>query len=293
MQTIEAHAKINLTLEVLGRRPDGYHEIASIIQTISLHDTLTLEPSGSLTLTCDRKELETKENLAYRAAILLRDQTGTAKGARISIEKRIPVAAGLGGGSSDAAATLVGLNGLWGLGLGAEELQSLAAQLSSDAPFFIRGGTAIVLGRGERVRALPAADLPWIVLLAPGTGLADKTASMYSAIPRTSYTRGALTRKLEARIRGGGDVPAQFFFNAFDSVARNVFPDISRHWEAFESVGAREIHLAGSGPTLFAPVAKKEVGTAMQLLLSQRYGWPAFLVSAWLPAEGEPAGGEL
>ena len=288
MQTIEAHAKINLTLEVLRRRPDGFHEIASIIQTISLHDTLTLEPSDSLSLTCDQKELETEENLAYRAAMLLRDQTGTADGARISLEKRIPVAAGLGGGSSDAAAALVGLNRLWGLGLGAEELQSLAAQLSSDAPFFIRGGTAIVLGRGERVRALPAADLPWMVLLAPGTELADKTASMYSAISQTSYTRGALTRKLEARIRGGGDVPAQFLFNAFDDVARNVLPDISRHWEAFESIGAREIHLAGSGPTLFAPVAKREVGTAMQLLLSQKYCWPAFLVSAWQPVGGEP-----
>ena len=288
MQTIEAHAKINLTLEVLGRRPDGFHEIASIIQTISLHDTLTLEQSDSLTLTCDRKDLETEENLAYRAAMLLRAQTGNADGARISIKKGIPVAAGLGGGSSDAAAALVGLNRLWGLGLDTEELRSLAAQLSSDAPFFIRGGTAIVLGRGERVRALPAADLPWIVLLSPGAKLPNKTASMYSAISQTSYTRGALTRKLEARIRGGGDVPAQFFFNAFDDVARDVLPDMSGHWEAFESLGAREIHLAGSGPTLFAPVAKKEVGTAMQLLLSQRYGWPAFLASAWEPAGGEP-----
>ena len=288
MQTIEAHAKINLTLEVLGRRPDGYHEIASIIQTISIHDTLTLEPSDSLSLKCDRKELETEENLAYRAAALLRDHAGTAEGARINIKKGIPVAAGLGGGSSDAAAALVGLNRLWGLGLDAEELQSLAAQLSSDAPFFIRGGTAIVLGRGERVRTLPAADLPWLVLLAPGTELADKTASMYSAISQASYTRGALTRKLEARIRGGGDVPAQFFFNAFDDVAHAVFPNLSRHWEAFESLGAREVHLAGSGPTLFAPVTKKEIGTAMQLLLSQKHGWTTFLASAWEPAGGEP-----
>lgn len=287
MQTIEAHAKINLTLEVLGHRLDGFHEIASIIQTVSLHDTLTLEHSDSLTLACDRKELETEENLAYRAAVLIRDNAGSSDGARISIQKRIPVAAGLGGGSSDAAATLVGLNRLWGLGLGTEELQSLAAEISSDAPFFIRGGTAIVLGRGERVRTLPAADLPWIVLLAPDSELANKTATMYSAISQTSYTRGALTRKLEARIRGGGDVPAQFLFNAFDDVARGVLPDISRHWEAFESFGAREIHLAGSGPTLFAPVAKKEVGTALQLLLSQRYGWPTFLASAWQPAGGE------
>jgi 4-diphosphocytidyl-2C-methyl-D-erythritol kinase len=127
-----------------------------------------------------------------------------------------------------------------------------------------------------------------MVLLAAGTELANKTASMYSAISQTSYTRGALTRKLEARIRGGGDVPAQFLFNAFDDVARTVLPDVSGHWEAFESLGAREVHLAGSGPTLYAPVAKKEVGTAMQLLLSKKYGWPAFLVSAWQPVGGEP-----
>ena len=90
------------------------------------------------------------------------------------------------------------------------------------------------------------------------------------------------------RIRGGGDVPAQFLFNAFDDVARTVLPDVSGHWEAFESLGAREVHLAGSGPTLYAPVSRKEVGTAMQLLLSQKYGWPAFLVSAWQPVGGEP-----
>ncbi len=288
MLTIEAHAKINLTLEVLARRADGYHEVASIIQTISLHDALTIEPADSLSLTCNRKDLETEDNLASRAAVLLRDHTGNADGARISIEKRIPVAAGLGGGSSDAAATLVGLNRLWGLGLGTEELTALAARLGSDVPFFVQGGTAIVLGRGERVRTLPAADIPWIVLLAPDTGLADKTASMYSAISTSSYTRGALTRKLEARIRGGGDVPAQFLFNAFDDVAQTVLPESSRHREAFESLGAREVHLAGSGPTLFALVAKKEVGTAMQLLLSERYGWLAFLVSAWQPPEGTP-----
>jgi 4-diphosphocytidyl-2C-methyl-D-erythritol kinase len=116
---------------------------------------------------------------------------------------------------------------------------------------------------------------------------------MYGRLGEANFTKGALTRKLEARIRGGGDVPPQFLFNAFDAIAFDAFPGLEHYWNTLLSLGAREIHLAGSGPTLFAPVAKREVGTAMQLLLSQRYGWPAFLVSAWQPAGGEPAGGEL
>lgn len=288
MLTIKAHAKINLTLEVLGLRADGYHDIASIIQTISLHDMLTVEPSNLLSLTCNWKDLETDENLAYRAATLLRNHTGTADGARISIEKHIPMAAGLGGGSSDAAATLVGLNRLWGLKLSAEELTSMATELGSDVPFFIHGGTAIVLGRGEQVRTLPPADLPWMVLLTPKTKLSDKTASMYSALSHSNFTRGVQTRKLEARIRGHGDVPAQFLFNTFDQVAQIVLPETSKPREAFESIGVREIHLAGSGPTLFTMAASKEIGKAMQILLSEEYGWPAFLVSSLQPVDGAP-----
>jgi 4-diphosphocytidyl-2-C-methyl-D-erythritol kinase len=290
---LEAHAKVNLTLEVLGRRDDGYHDIVSIVQTIDLCDTLTLELAREVTLECDAPELQSSDNLVLRAAALLSEMAG-GRGAAITLRKRIPVSAGLGGGSSDAAATLRGLNRLWELGLSRRDLMPLAARLGSDVPFFLYGGTAMVRGRGEGVRPLPPADLDWFVLLTPAVQLSSearsedargKTAAMFGRLTDANFTRGALTRKLEARIRGGGDVPPQFLFNAFDAVAFDAFTDLETHWSTFESLGAREIHLAGAGPSMFAPVSRKEFGTALQLMLGHRHGYEAHLVSTWRQPE--------
>ncbi len=277
--TLTAPAKVNLTLEVLGRRDDGYHDIASIMQTIDLHDTVTLEDADEVALRCDRPELETTDNLALKAASALKDATGSERGARITLEKQIPVAAGLGGGSSDAAAVLKGLDRLWSLGLPSDELNAIAKRLGSDVPFFLQSGTAMVQGRGERVRPLPAADLEWLVVVSPRIHVSEKTRTLYSMLSPAKYTRGMLTRKLKARIRGGGDVPAQFLFNAFDDVARAAFPGLDECWSTFESLGAQEIHLAGSGPSLYALVPTKEQGTAISLMLGRRQGWDAYLVS--------------
>ena len=285
MLTLKAYAKINLTLEVLGRRDDGYHDIVTIMQTVDLCDTLTLEQADELTLDCDRPELQSPDNLALRAAFLLKETTGRNEGARITLRKGIPVSAGLGGGSSDAAATLLGLDRLWDTRLSHEELTDLAVQLGSDVPFFLNGGTALVQGRGEQVRPLPAADLPSIVILTPDIHVPSKTASLYGRLTQANFTRGLLTRKLEARIRGGGDVPPQFLFNAFGEVARDAFPDLENYWSTFGSLGAREIHLAGSGPSMFAMVSRKEMGTTLNLLLKHTYGWESHLVSAWHPGE--------
>jgi 4-diphosphocytidyl-2-C-methyl-D-erythritol kinase len=284
---LEAHAKVNLTLEVLGRRDDGYHEIASVMQTISLHDTLTLTEADDIVLECDQPGLSSPDNLALCAARLLRKETGSKKGARLTLRKGIPVSAGLGGGSSDAAAALTGLNRLWGLDLAADELMPLAARLGSDVPFFLHGGTAGAFGRGEQVRRLPPADLGWLVVLSPAMNVRDKTASLYARLTPAHYTRGYLTRKLEARIRGGGDTPPQFLFNVFDEVARDAFPGLDAYWDTFRALGAREIHVAGSGPSLFAPVSRREHGTAMELLLRHKHGWQAHLVSTWRRAEDE------
>jgi 4-diphosphocytidyl-2C-methyl-D-erythritol kinase len=125
-----------------------------------------------------------------------------------------------------------------------------------------------------------------MVVLSPPIDVTDKTAALYRALGGSDYTKGALTRKLEARIRGGGDVPPQFLFNAFDAVAYDSFPGLDRYWSTFRSLGAREIHLAGSGPSMFAPMSRREVGTALQLLLSHRYGWEAHLVSTKMPSIG-------
>ena len=277
MLTLRAPAKINLTLEVLGRRDDGYHDIISIMQTVDLCDTITLEPADALAIECDDASIDPSENLALRAAALLDESTGRGKGAKIRLEKSIPVAAGLGGGSSDAAATLVGLNRLWGLELPID-------RLGSDVPFFIHGGIAMVQGKGERVRPLSAVDLDRMLVLSPKIAVPEKTSSLYRKLTPSHYTRGALTRKLEARIRGGGDAPPQFFFNAFDAVAFEAYPTLETYWNTLSALGAGEIHLAGSGPSLFAPVARKELGTTIQLMLEHSHGWDAHLVSAWDPA---------
>ena len=281
MLTLQARAKLNLTLEVLGPRPDGYHETASIMQTLDLADTVTIEPSDCLTVTCSVPDLDDEANLAWKSADLLRREFGVASGARISIDKHIPLSAGLGGGSSDAAATMMGLNSLWDLGLSGDELRTLAAELGSDVPFLVEGGTAIALGRGERVRSLPTAPLPWFVLAFPASSLQDKTAAMYRSITSENYTRGGLTRKLDARIRSKGDIPPQFLFNAFDTVAREVEPEVERCWSDMYAAGAREIHVAGSGPTVYAAVERKEIATAIHLVMEKIKGWPSIITRAW------------
>ena len=149
MLTIRAFAKINLTLEVLGKRANGYHEVATVMQTIDLCDELTLEPSSGVSLRCSDPALETTDNLVLRAANLLREHAGGDSGAGMYLRKSIPVAAGLGGGSSDAAAALVGLRELWNLEEAVPDLRPLAAALGSDVPFFLSGGTAIAEGRGD------------------------------------------------------------------------------------------------------------------------------------------------
>ena len=310
---LKAHAKLNLTLEVLGRRGDGYHEIASIMQTIDLCDDVRLSPADEIVLTCDDPALQSPDNLAFKAAQRLREVSGYQGGARIDIRKSIPVAAGLGGGSSDAAAALRGLNELWGLGMTPARLHAVAAEIGSDVPFLLDGGAAIALGRGERVRRLPTPNLPWITLLMPdaphkrdgvganadgganvgsanggGNGNNDadadaqpsKTAALYAMLNRGHYTKGMLTRKLEARVRGGGDVPPQLLFNAFDAVAFDAYPELRRYWDAFAALGAKEIHLSGSGPAMYAIASKREVASAMQLLLRHKHGYDARVVSA-------------
>lgn len=279
MITTRAYAKINLTLEVLGRRDDGYHEIASILQTVSLYDTLTFEEAEAISFDCDRPGLAARDNLVVRAAHLLREAAGVSRGAAITLAKRIPVSAGLGGGSADAGATLLSLNRLWGLELSREDLLPIAARIGSDVPFFLYGGTARVSGRGERVEPLPSADLEWAVVLTPRIDVPGKTALMFSKIGPMSYTSGGLTRKLAARLLGKGDMPPQFLFNAFDEVARAAIPNLGTYWDAFHALGAREIHLCGAGLSLFAPVSTKHHATAMQLLLEHRHGWEAHTVS--------------
>ncbi len=191
-----AYAKINLTLEVLGRRPDGYHEVRTVLQVIDLRDTLVVEGADALSLTCDRKDLEGEDNLALRAAHLLRVESGVSTGARLTLHKRIPIAAGLGGGSADAAAALRALDRLWGLGWPVERLAALAERLGSDVPFCLYGGTVLGEGRGERLTPLPVLPPRWVVLAAPVAAMQGKTSALYARLASEDRSDGQATAQL-------------------------------------------------------------------------------------------------
>ena len=263
MLTIDAYAKVNLTLEVLGKREDGYHRVSSVMQTIDLCDRLYFELSEGLSLRCNVASLETQDNLALRAAALLREHTGSSKGAEIRLEKGIPMASGMGGGSSDAAVTLKALDRLWGLGLGNDGLQPLAASLGSDVPFFLRGGTAAVEGRGEVVRSLPPIPQTHVVLLVPELEIADKTTTLYGHMTPDQYTSGRATLRLCRSLEDGKRPDARFFFNAFEDVAFGLFPVLEEHRQALLEAGAGWVRLTGTGPALYTSMASRKRAFAL------------------------------
>ena len=255
MLRLRAPAKINLTLEVLGRRADGYHEVRTILQAISLSDEIEFELAPEVSLAVEPAGAAPVEgNLVLKAAELLQRETGTAQGAAIRLTKGIPMAAGLGGGSSDAAAALLGLRRLWGIDIDADRLRELAAELGSDVPFFISGGTALAEGRGERLTQLPPLTRKSVVVMfSPFAETGDKTAQMYGRLMRKHYTDGTVTEKLAKELReaeGPESVGSGYLFNAFDAVA-SFYPAYEDMRGAFEAAGAQRSMLCGSGPSLF------------------------------------------
>jgi 4-diphosphocytidyl-2-C-methyl-D-erythritol kinase len=252
MITVSAPAKINLTLEVLGKRPDGYHEIRSIMQTVSLADTLSIESADRLSFRSDLSEWSPEKSIVSKAASLLKGETGVAHGASIFIQKRVPLLSGLGGDSSDAAAVLLGLNDLWRLGLSKSELSSMGQRLGSDVVFFFFGGTALAAGRGEVVSPLPGVAHEWIVLaLPPVPRLPGKTKSLYQALTPNHYTDGQITQAAVRDIEAGRPLGQPALFNTFENVAFTLQPELAASREHLVKMGASNVHLAGSGPVLY------------------------------------------
>ena len=285
MLTLRAPAKINLVLEVLGKRDDGYHEIRSIMQTVSLFDVLTFEDADDLSLTCSVPTMRAADNLVLKAAHMLRETVGCRKGAYIKLEKQIPWGSGLGGGSSDAAATLLGLNTLWSLRLTSEQLAKISVDIGSDVPFFIYGGTCLVEGKGERISLLPDIPPVWFVLLKPGfPGQVDKTKRLYSMLRPAHYTRGGSVNVVKEFIEKGAQIRHGLLYNAFDKVAFEAFPESDNYWKAFNTAGALEIHLAGSGPVIFTMVDSEVEARAIQKKLAD-YSIEAYAVSSIKRAE--------
>src|SRR5215813_7463231 len=192
--TLPSFAKINWTLEILGKRPDGYHEVRTLLQTVSVADELTFELAGrGITVHCDNPEVPCDEtNLAYRAAKLLGDFTGADLGVRIRIIKNLPVAAGLGGGSGNAAVTLLALQRLWDVQVEPRDLFGLASKIGADAPFFLIGGTCLGVGRGDEVYPLADIDEEFLLLVNPGIAVAARDA--YADLPPELTKPGAIIK---------------------------------------------------------------------------------------------------
>lgn len=249
---VPAFAKLNLTLEVLGRRPDGYHDLASVMQTISLHDTLALHPApdGHFSLDCDVEELAGADNLALRAARAVAAACGVSTGVRIELRKATPFQAGLGGGSSDAAAVLLTLPRLWHTDLPLHRLTHIAADLGSDVPFFLTAGTALVTGRGERVAPLPDLAPLWLVLAKPP--VAVPTGNAFAALVQSDHADGFASASVAESITLGATLPPDMLVNSFERGIRRDYPAVEDLWRAFLDSGAPPVRLSGSGPTLFA-----------------------------------------
>ena len=277
MLTVLAPAKINLTLEVLAKRRDGFHEIRSVIQTINLCDSLRFHLSQNVEFKCDVPNWVPEESLVSEAIRLLQEVTGCAKGATIEINKRIPLVSGLGGDSSDAAAILRGLNKLWGLSLSQGELLELAVRLGSDVAFFLYGGTALVTGRGEVVTPLPPLPHRWVVVvMPPAPRLPGKTERLYSSLNASHYTYGQITERLVEELREGREFTPSLLFNTFDNVAFTRFSEVSVCREHLVEADATDVHLAGSGPALFTLVKDKSQAEKIYRGL-QRQGLECYL----------------
>ena len=269
MLTVYAPAKINLVLEVLGK-DDDYHRISSIIQSIDLCDVLNFQPDEAISFECDEPGLK-HDNLVTRAATLLKESTKCSLGARIELRKHIPWGVGLGGGSSDAAATLLALNELWGLGLSLSELVRLASKLGSDVPFFIHKGTALVGGKGEKVTPLPSLPATSFVLLVPPLPkISGKTKQMYNNLRVADFTGGQFVQQALTSLRQGKAIDHGLMFNVFERAAFGFFPRLDRYREILKESGAPGVHVAGSGPCLFSLFAEaKEAGEVFSRLKKQ------------------------
>jgi 4-diphosphocytidyl-2-C-methyl-D-erythritol kinase len=265
---LNAYAKINLTLDVLGDRPDGYHDIETVLHTVELHDSIILREDGEgITIRCASPDVpDDTQNIVYRAAQLLKETFHIPRGVEVELTKCIPISSGLGGGSSDAAVTLLGLAQMWKLRLSDRQLIELAGKIGSDVPFFLLGGAALAMGRGERIRLLRPLPTTWVVLARPpipvSTEWAYKTLD-HAAVRRRPDT-AAVVRALDA------EDPAtigRLLCNVFEDVVVAHHPVIGEVRDRMLAHRPLGVSLSGTGPVLFAlaanEAAARELGTAL------------------------------
>lgn len=292
--TLTAPAKINLHLEIIGDRPDGYHELVMIMQTVALSDRINIRSNGTeaIRLYCNHPEVPlTPNNLAYRAVDLMRQnypkQAANYGGVDITIEKNIPVAAGLAGGSTDGAAVLVGIDLMWELGLTVPELQTLGAQLGSDVPFCISGGTAIATGRGEEVEPIDDLDHLWVVL-AKYNSLNVSTPWAYQTyrqqFSHTYITDSPGVKSRTKQVHSGPLVQAihqknsaeigKLLYNDLEKVVLPAYPQVRELCQVLKNTGCLGAMMSGSGPTVFALCQSQSQGETIKQQVREKIADP-------------------
>jgi 4-diphosphocytidyl-2-C-methyl-D-erythritol kinase len=252
---VKAPAKINLTLDVLHKRTDGYHEVEMIMTTIDLADRLELsllDEDRIQIISHNRFVPDDERNLAYQAAQLLKERYKIKKGVAIQIEKTIPVAAGLAGGSSDAAAVLRGLNKLWNLGLSLDELAELGSEIGSDVSFCVYGGTALAKGRGELITELPAPPTCWVILAKPSIGVS--TADVYRRLDLSRISHPNTKEMIKAIETNDYHKVCENMGNVLEDVTMKMHPEVALIKDQMKRFGADAVLMSGSGPTVFGLV---------------------------------------
>ncbi len=295
--TLPAFAKINLSMKVLGKRPDGYHEVDTVLQTISLHDTImfAVTETPEITLSCDDRSLpKGGDNLVYRAAESLQTRFAPGKGAHIRLNKRVPAQAGLGGGSADAATTLIALTYLWQVNAKAQELLEIANSLGTDVPFFLFGGTARGTGLGHDLATLRYSPDQFLLVVKPNANIA--TPEAYNSLKARSLTTAEAKTILSSSERDGisDSFDSKNLQNDFEPAVFDLAPEIKRAKVALMKAGAEAALLAGSGSAVFGIFDNGDAQERAIQMIELEAGWRVFLCrtvgrSAYRKAMG-PAG---
>jgi len=270
---LKAPAKVNLHLEIKGRRSDGYHEILSVVQCIPLYDHIhicSLKKKHTLRVVCD-PSLPGEHNIAALAVERFRKAGGIDDGVEVKIQKKIPVAAGLGGGSSDAAATLSGLNEFFGSPLSSKQLHDLAAGLGSDVPFFLGGSAALMWGRGETIRVLASRQDFVLILVYPGFPISTRDAyRWFDQAPGSRHSGSSQPADLQYQYEAT-QVDSWDFFNAFQYVVERRYPVIKRITEILRRSGAHIAAITGSGSTVFGVFTDRKAARSAEDTLARAY----------------------
>lgn len=278
---LKAPAKINLYLEIINKRPDGYHNIESVMHTVSLFDTLEFSSTTgeNIELTCSDKSLPADStNLVYKTAKKMQEKYGVPRGIKIHLHKNIPMGAGLGGGSSDSAAVIKALNQLWNINASKEELVSFAKTIGADVPFFLTGGTAKIEGIGEKVTKIPSEVKLHAVLVKPDFGVSTVLAYSKIKFPLTNQRKIHKITDVLTKSSFTSEAAKDLLFNRFEEFVFPDFPEIEKIKTMLQSFGCASL-MSGSGATVFALTSSREKSEEIVKRLSI-YKWNTWAVSS-------------